>query len=619
MRVLQDQGAALAEVNLGRVLDAMHKRNYDIAVSLARQVYPDGSPNAADHLSLGRIYAAAGRPDEAGREFRLAVKWGPGVPENWLVLVQHLVQRKQLDQARAEVERAGKALPPDRATLTLAMCAMLMGDGAQAEALVKRAMEAEGKADDLAALRLAADISLTIKHLDAARAYADRIAASPAAMPSDRARANRTRAVLGLSTNRPADRRRAMELLESNLTSDPESVEDLTLKATILALDPARRGDAVAILARLAEMNRLQDEPRFLLAQLHLAQGEAAKYEDEMLGLLKAKDPRQLAHYVNHWIDRNRLDQAGRWLAELKQADPRSRSALELEARLLDASKRRPEVLALLEARGREVPDEIGAVADLLNRYGFPKEAEAAYRAFIARDPKQPERVLALALFLGRQDRPAEAIDVLKRAWTTCPPEQVAVAALEVFNAPSADEVQKRQVDTWVTEAVSKRPDAALLASKLGVIRILQGRYDEAESILRRLLAAHPDLPDALNSLAWLIALRDPGKAEEAVRLTDRAIALRGDAVSLADTRAVARIRLGQIDQALDDLVAIRKRAPENPTYAFHLAWAYLAKGQRERARAQLQEAEKFGLRARRLDPLELAVFQRLQKELSPG
>jgi predicted Zn-dependent protease len=101
--------------------------------------------------------------------------------------------------------------------------------------------------------------------------------------------------------------------------------------------------------------------------------------------------------------------------------------------------------------------------------------------------------------------------------------------------------------------------------------------------------------------------------------LIDRAIALQGDALSLADTRAVARIRLGRIDQALDDLVAIRKRAPQNPSYAFHLAWAYLAKGQRERARAQLQEAEKFGLRARRLDPLELAVFQRLQKELSPG
>ena len=83
-----------------------------------------------------------------------------------------------------------------------------------------------------------------------------------------------------------------------------------------------------------------------------------------------------------------------------------------------------------MEARGRDVPDQIGSVADLLNRYGFAKEAEEAYKAFIARDPSQPERVLALAQFLARQDRVAEAMEILKKAWTTCRPEQVAAAAL---------------------------------------------------------------------------------------------------------------------------------------------------------------------------------------------
>ena len=284
-------------------------------------------------------------------------------------------------------------------------------------------MEAEGKADDLAALRVAADISLRLNHADAAGSYLDRIAASPAATPADRAWANRTRATLWLATNRPADRDRAMELVDRNLAGDPENVEDQSLKAAILALQPARRGEAIAILERLAGTNRLGDDHRFLLAQLHLGQGEEAKYEDEMLGLLnrKDKDPRHLAHFVNHWIDRNQLDQADRWLAELKQADPRGLPALELEARLLDVKKRRPELLALLEARGRDVPDEIGAVADLLDRYGFAGEAEAAYKAFIARDPEQPERSLALAQFLARQDRVAEAMEILRESLDDLP------------------------------------------------------------------------------------------------------------------------------------------------------------------------------------------------------
>lgn len=118
-----------------------------------------------------------------------------------------------------------------------------------------------------------------------------------------------------------------------------------------------------------------------------------------------------------------------------------------------------------------------------------------------------------------------------------------------------------------------------------------------------------------MNNLAWLLSLRETGGAKEAVTLISRAIELEGEAPSLADTRAVARIRLGQIDQALDDLVAIRKRAPKNPSFALHLAWAYQSKGRKSEARAELREAEKLGLKPQTLDPLELAVFRQLQKE----
>jgi Flp pilus assembly protein TadD len=151
------------------------------------------------------------------------------------------------------------------------------------------------------------------------------------------------------------------------------------------------------------------------------------------------------------------------------------------------------------------------------------------------------------------------------------------------------------------------------------VIWFRQSRYDEAEGLFRRLVAANPDSPDALNNLAWLLALRDSGKAVEAVDLINHAIAIQGEDPSLADTLAVARIQLGQIDQALEDLLAVRKQSPQNPNFALHLAWAYHAKGQTDQARTELQEAEKLGLKPRALDPLELAVLQRLQKELSPG
>src|SRR5262249_17387584 len=153
----------------------------------------------------------------------------------------------------------------------------------------------------------------------------------------------------------------------------------------------------------------------------------------------------------------------------LKQAEPQGLAALELEARLLDLQKRKPELLALLEARGRQVPDQIGPVADLLNRYGFLKEAEAAYKALIARDPRPPEGALALTVFLARQDRVAEAMEVFRNAWSTGRPDQVAAAALSLYEAPSVDEAQRRQVEAWVSAAVQQRPDAVVLETKLAL------------------------------------------------------------------------------------------------------------------------------------------------------
>ncbi len=282
----------------------------------------------------------------------------------------------------------------------------------------------------------------------------------------------------------------------------------------------------------------------------------------------------------------------------------------------LDLRKRKPELLALLDARGRQVPDQIGLVADLLNRYGFAKEAETAYRAFIAREPRQPERVLALAQFLARQDRAADAMAILKKAWTTCRPEQVAAAALLVFDAPSADETQRRQVEAWAAEAVRKQPEAVVLASKLGVIRIRQGRFDEAEGLLRRLLGTNPENVDVLNSLAWLVAMRDQGNVGDALGLINHAIDIQGPNPSLLDTRAVVLIRSGQPDKAVQDLREAQKLNPKDPSPVVHLAWAYQRRGQLEEAKKAFRQAGELGWRFAKSDPLERALMEKLGQDL---
>jgi tetratricopeptide (TPR) repeat protein len=211
-------------------------------------------------------------------------------------------------------------------------------------------------------------------------------------------------------------------------------------------------------------------------------------------------------------------------------------------------------------------------------------------------DPKQPERVLALAQFLARLDRVPEAMDILKKAGATCGPEQVAIAALPLCDSLSATQADKQQVEAWLRAAVEKRPDSALIAFKLGAMWIREGRFDEVESSCRRVLASNPENVGALNALAWLLALRDQGKAGEAIGLIDPAVEVQGEVPSLLDTWAVARISSGQFDRAVVELLTTRKQAPGSPKFALHLAWAYQAKGQSDQAREELRAAEQLGL-----------------------
>jgi tetratricopeptide (TPR) repeat protein len=494
---------------------------------------------------------------------------------------------------------------------------MMVGDTKEAEALIQSALM--GKPDDPATLRLAAGFYVDQGRTDQADPILEKLAASSTkASPEDLAWVNRTRSVAFLKTGGLAALDQALRLVELNLKADPSSINDERLRAVILALRTSRRGDAIRLLEPLDSAKLLSDEEEFLLARLYLSEGQKEMYQGEMLKLLDrgVKNPQHLAHYITFLIDRQQLDPADHWVAMLKQVEPQGLRALDLEARLLKIRKREPELLALLQARGRHVPDQIGPVADLLNHYGFAQEAEAAYKEFIARDPKQPERALALVPLLGREGRVAEAIKILSNAHATCRPEQVATYALSLYDAPSVDEDQRRQVEAWVAEACQKRPEVARLAVRLGGIWTRRGRFDEAEASFRRILASDPDNGEALNNLAWLLALRNDSRIKEALRLIEHAIEVQGPASSLVDTLAVVCIRDGQLDRAVGDLTAALVRDPGNPSLARHLAWAYQKSGRTGEAKSAFQKAVERGWKPANSSPPEWAFMDRLRKDL---
>ena len=461
------------------------------------------------------------------------------MPITLAAYVEYLVQVKQVDQAKTAIEAARKALSADRAGLALVQCYAMVGEVKQADEMVQAALESP--ACDPATIRAAVDLSMSHGRFDQVESVLVKLSEpSMGATQDDLAWANRTRGQVLSTTGRLADLEAGLALLEKNLENDPSSIPDQKLKAVLLAMRTSGRGEAAKILEGLDSSKQLGTFEQFILAQLFRGERLDEKYRNLMLKILdsKARNPNHLSHFISFLIDRDELDQADQRLAELRQVEPRGLRALELEARLLKARYRDSELHTLLEARGRAAPDQIGNVAVLLDRYGFTKQAEDAYRAYIARNPKEPERTLVLAPFLARANRLEEAVEVLKKAWKTCRPEAVATTALALYDVPSADGVLEHQVEAWLSEAIQKSPSAApFLQPKLANIYWKQGRSDQSEALLRQVLASDPDNVEALNSLAWELALRDPGKANEAVELVNRAIEKVGASSALVDTR----------------------------------------------------------------------------------
>jgi tetratricopeptide (TPR) repeat protein len=222
-----------------------------------------------------------------------------------------------------------------------------------------------------------------------------------------------------------------------------------------------------------------------------------------------------------------------------------------------------------------------------------------------------------LAQFLARQGRVGEAMTILQKAWLSGRKDQVALAALKVYEAPSAPASEKAQVKSWLEQAIQQGTEVDRLEPKLGTILYMEGRFDEAETIYRNVLNRRPDDAESLNDLAWELAMRDASKSEEALKLINRAIDLHGDLPALINTRGVVLIQSKRFELASTDFRVAKAGDPANPNYAFHLAWALQGGGKTEEAREELRAAERLGLDGKISDPFSRRALGRLRQTLA--
>jgi tetratricopeptide (TPR) repeat protein len=194
--------------------------------------------------------------------------------------------------------------------------------------------------------------------------------------------------------------------------------------------------------------------------------------------------------------------------------------------------------------------------AENLARSGNLEQASERFRAaqainpYLALDPdREPRRLYALVLAeegrqLARADRVDEAVVQLRQALALAPELDLDPNTPEPENDPEA------LANQILLDILAERAATALGEERAG----------DAITALNRILALDASRLDAwlLSDACFLGGLEEPLVAQAALPLCDRLVATADPTVDFRGTRALARMRAGDLAGALEDLRAYR-------------------------------------------------------------
>lgn len=306
----------------------------------------------------------------------------------------------------------------------------------------------------------------------------------------------------------------------------------------------------------------------------------------------KAANTHQLAGYLalaEYHVRKKDTGKALSVLDEAIKADPRNAGALEFKGKLLLSQKKYQEAARAFEALEKSNPDR--ALPLLVGTYEIMKDtakAEEAARKIIAGKPASARGYLALAsVYAGRNDLD-RAIDTVKKGIdATGGNLEVRVALAKLYETkrqfPQALEIYQ--------EIQKRNPGNIPAAFAEGVVYERMGSTEKAIGKYREILAKSETYVPALNNLAYLYSDGPENLRRQALRFSARAYRLAPNHPGIMDTYGYALLRNGKSREAAAVLEKSAALLPSSPTVQYHLALAYTAHGDRQRAITSLQRA----------------------------
>jgi tetratricopeptide (TPR) repeat protein len=613
---------------------SLRTQHPDRALASAVKAVNPNSKDPKEHLWLGQVYWTAGEKVKAEASIRKSIELRPDSPDGWMVLINYLISENRRDDAIKELDLGSKSIKKDL-DLFLAQANVMVGRPKEALAAFQKARQANPK--DHRVLQAEADFLMQIGALAQAKEAWQRLLALTDLAPAERTFAQQMYAV-SLSGDR--DYRTSREALVKIGLADVnglkkmtgnETPEQLRSYALVLALQKDRASKLRAI--ELFEQTRSTLSPGdlFVLAQLYNAvnkPSEVSRVLDELLRRA-GKNALYLA-FQSAWLLREKnYKEASIAIERLADLQPDAFRTADLRARLAAGEKNPMKAQLILEKELKKSPAQRRLIAGIAEDIGLQamskdlltQEVADARKAFeMAKDEEAKKVALAqaeltYAVYLGRHQETAKALEIALQGQKLFPPAMVGVAYMEIFYAAEkTDRRQVEQVIAWLDGQQKSVKNPVVLLNQIAALYNLIGDYDKAITVYQRLLELNAEDPLALNNIAYLLSAHR-GQHPDALKKIDRAKQIMGPETELLDTEALIYLEMKDFEKARSLLEEVVASSPSGANY-FHLARAEHMGKRLLEARLAWDNAQKSGLKIAELHPLERQAYQQMQQEL---
>ncbi|TWI60787.1 tetratricopeptide repeat protein [Pseudoduganella lurida] len=404
---------------------------------------------------------------------------------------------------------------------------------------------------------------------------------------------------------------------------------------------------ALALMDRVLKPYADMMESHLVLAQGAYAAEDRERAMREAKRALELKPTSELAALTMAQVMGD-ADAAGQLFASFLKANPQAREVRAAYARLLVEQKRYDQARAQFQAMLKDQPDNPGtlyALGIMSLQAGDPAAAEAHFRRFVEvleastegeRDPSKGLVLLAqIAEERGDFDGALAWLDKvssdderlyltsrLKRAYLTAKKgdlERARTMLREIAAVDPAEQAEVAQTEgqllrdagrgeeayQLLADAVQRFPESPDLLYDFALAAEKQGKPDEMETALRKVMAAVPENHHAYNALGYSLADRGV-RLDEAQALIGKALQMAPGDPYIMDSMGWVQFRQGKLKEAetiLRQAYALRSDAE----IAVHLGEVLWQQGRRD-------EAQKLWREARTKDPKNDALRDTLAR-----